>query len=157
MAAELSPAAKRAWVAFFVSHALLVRKIDREMQEKGAVPVDVYDVLLVLEDAPDRRLRMSELADRVLLSRSGITRLVDRLEKDGLVERQTCPSDRRACHAALTEKGLRAREEAWPFYREAIARHFGANMSDEEAERIADVLGRMVEGCPHTPESCGNP
>src|SRR3954470_8409040 len=98
---------KEAWVAFIFAHANLTREIDKRAAAAGTVPLDIYDILLVLEESPNRMLRMSELADQSMLTRSGLTRLVDRLEKEGLVARKACPSDRRAVHAMLTEKGLK--------------------------------------------------
>lgn len=142
---ELSLDHKRAWVAFFVSHGTLVRKIDRMMQEEGVLPMDVYDVLLHLEEAPERRLRMSDLADRVLLSRSGITRLVDRLERDGLLRRENCTKDRRTCWAVLTDKGFEERERAWPVYRKAISEVFASNMTEAEARTVAAILRRSID------------
>ena len=144
MPAELSTEHKEAWVAFLLSGAKVNREIDRRMEEAGVIDMAVYDVLLRLEEAPDRRMKMTDLAEAVIFSKSGITRLVDRLVKDGLVERQSCPSDRRRVHAFLTDKGLAVREHAWPFYREAIAELFAANMSQEEAVTIAKILGRMM-------------
>jgi DNA-binding MarR family transcriptional regulator len=149
MDGELSTEHKEAWIAFFVAHGALVHKIDRAMSEAGVVPMDTYDILLTLEMAPDQRLKMSELADRALLSRSGITRLVDRLEADGLLCRQNCPQDRRACHAVITDKGRQERERAWPVYRKAIADHFARHLSSEEAKTVAEIFGRMHVGCPN--------
>jgi DNA-binding MarR family transcriptional regulator len=148
---ELTDLHKRAWIAFFVSHGLLTKRIDAILRKAGVVPMDVYDLLLTLEMAPEGRLRMSELATNVLLTRSGLTRLVDRLERQGLISRTACPNDRRAVHAQLTRKGLAERERAWPVYRAAIAEHFGAQMSEDEAAMLAEVLGRFMPsgpGCP---------
>ena len=106
--------------------------------------VVVYDILLVLEESPDQRLRMSELAELALISRSGITRLVDRLEKDGLVKRASCSHDRRAIHALLTEKGLKERERAWPIYEEALEELFASKLNDAEAKTLAKLLRRYT-------------
>jgi len=141
---ELSAPHKNAYIAFFVAHSLLLRRINQRLAEAGVVSLETYDILLDLEEAPQGRLRMSELADRALLSRSGITRLADRLENEGLLERQQCPNDRRACHAAITEKGRSERERAWPVYRTAIAEEFAVHMSPEEARVIAKVFFRSI-------------
>ena len=106
--------------------------------------VVVYDILLVLEESPDQRLRMSELAELALISRSGITRLVDRLEKDGLVKRASCSHDRRAIHALLTEKGLKERERAWPIYEKALEELFASKLNDAEAKTLAKLLRRYT-------------
>ena len=145
---ELSNEHKAAWIGFLVSHSVLIKKIDRALAESGHITLDVYDALLALEDAPERRLRMSELAERVLLSRSGITRLVDRLEQAGYVTRQACPGDRRALWASLTPEGLKAREEAWPVYRRTVQELFGSRVSLEEAEVLRRVFLRLLEDYP---------
>lgn len=146
----LSEAHKRAWIEFIVAQAEIFRAIEREMAMHDVVSPDVYDVLLNLEDAPGRMMRMSDLADAVVLSRSGITRLTDRLEREGLVARKACPNDRRSMHVALTDKGLAERQRAWPFYRDAIAKVFAAHMSEDEANVVADVFSRM-----RTTRKCG--
>ena len=87
------------------SHASLVRDLDRELEESHGLPLTHYEVLLHLANAPDDRLRMSDLAGSVLLSQSGVTRLVDRIEKAGLVVREPCPEDRRVLYARLTDVG----------------------------------------------------
>jgi DNA-binding MarR family transcriptional regulator len=95
-----------AWRAFIHAHARVTRRLDEELQAAHALSLAEYDALLQLANAPGRRLRMSALADRVLLSRSGITRLVDRLVAAGMVERTTCSTDARGAEAALTPAGL---------------------------------------------------
>src|SRR5438552_2665380 len=100
MSSKLQIPHKAAWVTFLFANDSLIREIDGRLAEAGVVQLDVYDVLLNLEEAPEHRLKMSQLADRVLVSKSGLTRLVDRLEKLGYVERHSCQSDRRAVYAA---------------------------------------------------------
>src|SRR5881397_3274392 len=94
-----------AWAGFLRTHATLVRELDEELTERHGLPLSSYDVLVQLDRAPEGRLRMSHLADAVLLSRSGLTRLVTRLEKQGLLERADCPSDARGAFAAITDAG----------------------------------------------------
>jgi DNA-binding MarR family transcriptional regulator len=96
---------------------------------------------------------MSELADAVLLSRSGVTRLVDRMERAGLVRREECPEDRRALYAALTPKGKRALDRAYPVHVRGIADHFGRHLSDEEAKTLAAALNRMLSS-PDGDDAC---
>jgi DNA-binding MarR family transcriptional regulator len=153
MSGGLTEEHKRAWVALVVSYHVVARKIDRAMRDAGVISLDVYDALLTLEDAPDRRLKMSELADAVLLTRSGITRLTDRLERDGLIQRVHCPADRRVTYASLTDKGLEERIRAWEVYREKIAEHFASQITSEEASMVACVLGRLRASAPR-PISC---
>jgi len=143
MTEMLSDVKKAAWVEFYLAQAQITREIDRRMTAAGVVGMEVYDVLLNLEDAPDSRLRMNELADRVTYSRSGITRLVDRLEKEGLVARVACPSDRRAMHCQLTAHGRSERERAWPVYAAEIEALFGRHLSDEDAKTIVRLFGPL--------------
>ena len=104
MQAPLSTSSLRselaAWRGFLRVHAALVHELDRELEETHGLPLTHYEVLLYLESAPGHRLRMAELASSVLLSQSGVTRLVDRLERDGLVAREPCPDDRRGLLAS---------------------------------------------------------
>lgn len=130
-----------AWRAFLVAHARTVAAIERELADK--LPFSWYDVLIALYEAPDRRLRMHQLASVVVLSPSGLSRLVDRLEARGLLERQPCSEDRRCQFAALTEDGLAALREAWPTYAAGIARHFGGRLSDADVETLGDLLKRL--------------
>jgi DNA-binding MarR family transcriptional regulator len=102
---------------------------------------------------------MSQLAERVLLSRSGITRLVDRLEKDGLLERVACPNDRRALYARLTDKGLALRKSAWPAYQNVVCEIFAEKITEEEARVMSGALLKTMEDQPecifHGMPSCG--
>ncbi|MBX7136092.1 MAG: MarR family transcriptional regulator [Fimbriimonadaceae bacterium] len=146
MADCLGQVQKEAWVAVLVSTTMLMRKIEKDLSERGCMAIELYDVLLTLEHAPNRRMRMSDLADAVILSPSGITRLVDRLESLGYVFRHTCERDRRATYAILTPEGLAAREAAWPHYREAVQRHFGRHLTDEESAVVRDILRKTIPG-----------
>ena len=128
-----------------VTQARLIRAMDVELATAGVIPSDLYDVLLALDRAPARRLRLSDLADHVVLSRSGLTRLVDRLEAQGLLRRERCPEDRRGAYAVLTEQGSEALRKAWPVYRDAIERHFVSHLSPDEAATIRQALARVLE------------
>jgi DNA-binding MarR family transcriptional regulator len=122
----------------------LIERIERELVEADVIPLGWYDVLLALAEAPERRLRMHELAQAIVLSRSGLTRLVDRLETAGLLHRQPAPGDRRGAFAVLTEEGLAALRQAWPVYAQGIAQHFACHLSDEEAQMLTGVFQRML-------------
>ena len=141
----LSAARQKGWGALLHSHARATARVGRQAEAEGALPLDWYDVLLALENAPDNRLRMGELVEHVVLSPSGLTRLIDRIEKAGLVERHLCPNDRRAFEVALTKEGRAAREQSWPIYARAVAQGFGDRYSDEEAAQLAVLLGRQME------------
>ena len=135
-----------AWKGLLRAHAIAVSRIEARLTEAGSVPLTSYDVLLELSHAPERKLRMAELAERVVLSRSGLTRLVDRLEKEGYLRRESIEGDRRGTAAALTDEGLKALREAWPVYAEGIKQDFAAFLRQEEAEILAKALERVAGG-----------
>ena len=141
----LSDARQRSWAALMVAHGRAMARVERVAETEGALPLDWYNVLLVLEYAPEGRLRMGELVEHVLLSPSGLTRLIDRIEKAGLVERNLCSQDRRAFEVALTDKGRAARARNWPIYARAIANGFGNRYSHEEAAQLAALLARQLD------------
>ena len=127
-----------------VGHAVAVDAIDAEMVAAGVLPLAWYDVLLELAEAPAGRLRLHELANRVVLSRSGLTRLVDRIAAAGYVCREPSPDDRRGTYAVLTDAGRAALARAWPVYERGIQEHFARFLSDAEARALVNALGRMV-------------
>ena len=133
-----------AWRAFITAYALVMERIERELAEAGLPPLGWYDVLLELSVAPERRLRMHELARAVVLSRSGLTRLVDRLEQAGLLRREPDPADRRGSFAILTDEGAAMRERMWPIYARGIAEHFGKHLNDEEVDVLTGALKRVL-------------
>lgn len=133
-----------AWRALITANALVLERIERALAEAGLPPLGWYDVLLELSGAPDGRLRMHELARAVVLSRSGLTRLVDRLERNGLLRRVPDPDDRRGSYAAITEDGRTMLRRMWPIYAAGIAEHFGEHLTDEEARAVAAALGRVA-------------
>src|SRR4051812_21881263 len=106
MEQRLDPEKLAAWRNFITAHATLIDRIDRNLAEADLIPLHWYDVLIELSEAPDHRLRMHELASSVVLSRSGLTRLVDRLEKEGFLTRERDATDRRGAYAVITEQGL---------------------------------------------------
>jgi DNA-binding MarR family transcriptional regulator len=134
-----------AWRALLASHAALVGRLGEELQDEKGLPLPWYEVLLWLNQAPDGRMRMGELAESLLLTPSGVTRLVDRMEADGLVQRQQCPSDRRGWNAVITPAGRSRLRSAAPVHLRGVDRHFGRHLTDEEADLIADALGRVLQ------------
>ena len=134
-----------AWRNFLTAHARLIDVIDHELVAAQRVPLHWYDVLIELMEAPDNRLRLHELAQKVVLSRSGLTRLLDKLENAGLLYRQAAASDRRGAFAVLTEAGKETVRHAWPVYAQGIARYFAAHMNEEEARIVRDVLSRVMK------------
>ncbi len=133
------------WRAFLKAHATLINQINHDLVAAKRLPLFSYDVLIELYEAPQRRLRMHELAERVVLSRSGLTRLVDRLEAEGYLARDACESDRRGAYAVLTETGLEALRHAWPVYAQGIARYFAQWLTIEEALILESAFERMLQ------------
>lgn len=133
-----------AWRLFITAHAQLIERIDGELTAAGCVPLHWYDVLIELAEAPERRLRMSELARKVVLSRSGLTRLVDKLEGAGLLSREAAPTDKRGAFAVLTEEGMAALRQAWPIYANGIHTYFAQHLSEQEAIIFRQALERML-------------
>jgi DNA-binding MarR family transcriptional regulator len=134
-----------AWREVLMAQHRVVRAIEADLAAAGLIPLSVYDVLLVLNSAPDRCLRMQDLGERVVLSRSRVSRLVDDLEADGLVARRPDPSDGRATLACLTPTGRAAFRRAAPVYLRGIERHFTALLTDAERQTIARGLQRVVD------------
>jgi DNA-binding MarR family transcriptional regulator len=134
----------RAWRHLLRAHAQVTRVLGAELEEMHGLPLASYDVLVQLAEAPEGRLRMSELADAVLLSRSGLTRLVDRLEREGLVERRSCLSDARGTFASLTETGRDRLQSAAGTHMDGVARHVLAHFTPQEQDVLGDLLGRLA-------------
>lgn len=133
-----------AWRAFINAHASVIDRIESEMAEAGQLPLTSYDVLVALAEARDGRLRMNDLARRVVvLSRSGVTRLADRLEAEGLLRRERTAEDRRGAYAVLTEKGRDALDCARPVYARGIIEHFSRYLNDEEVRVLTGALARV--------------
>jgi DNA-binding MarR family transcriptional regulator len=143
---ELTVAELGAWRGLLRVHSALVKALDAELLAGHRLPLTSYEVLINLQAAPGRRRRMAELADSVLLSRSGMTRLVDRLEREGLIERDNCTSDGRGTFAVLTDKGeallSRARATHLDGVRERFLRHF----TEEEQNALRKYWERVLPG-----------
>ena len=133
------------WSLFLTAHAVLLEQIEAGLAAAQLPPLAWYDVLWGLEQTPERRLRMSELADKVVLSRSNLTRLVDRLEEAGLVARERSAEDRRGAYAVLTEQGRDLRRRMWPPYQAAIRELFESRLSETEADLMATILRRLLD------------
>lgn len=136
-----------AWRAFLQAHARLFRRLDEELRAEHGVSLAEYDALLQIALAPDRHLRMSRLASRVLLSKSGVTRLVDRLVADGLVERTQCSSDARGAEAAITTAGLARLRAAAPTHLRGVDAYFISAVDSSDLavlQRSMDAISRRT-------------
>jgi len=140
---ELSEPRLDAWRKYYTSFWRIFAAIETDLAAAGLPSLSWYDALYELYLAPERHLRMSELARSALLSRSGLTRLVDKLEKEGLIRRKACPTDGRVQHAELTDKGVEVLRKIWPVYRAGIGKYFAGEISDAEARQLAAIFSRM--------------
>jgi len=147
---NLSAEELAAWRGMLRVHTALVKALDAELAAAHDLPLSSYEVLITLESAPDRRRRMAELADSVLLSRSGMTRLVDRLERDELLVRDTCTDDGRGCFAVLTDKGRELLGDARPTHLDGVRERFLAHFSEDELRLFADAWERLLPGAAAT-------
>jgi DNA-binding MarR family transcriptional regulator len=133
------------WRSFLVAHAQVRRQLERELQAEQSLGLGEYEVLLMLARADDRKLRMSELADLLVLSRSGVTRLVDRLHAEALVERGSCDTDRRGSWAILTDAGLARLRRASPTHLRGVGVHFLDRIPPAELDALRHTLDRILE------------
>ncbi|HEX2129095.1 MAG TPA: MarR family transcriptional regulator [Solirubrobacterales bacterium] len=143
--ALLSPDELSAWKGMLEAHSTLVARLDAELTREHDLPLTSYEVLMYLVDADRHRLRMGELADRLLLSRSGVTRLVDRLERQGLVERQPCEDDARGFYAVLTQAGQRKVEAARPTHLAGVREHFLGRLDAGERKTLSGIWPKILE------------
>lgn len=138
----MNPGTMRSWRAFLEAHARTVRQLETELEEMTGLPLTWYDALVQLHEAGGM-LRVSELAGRVLLSRSATTRFVDRLEREGLIERRPCGEDRRGTEVWLTEHGYTTLRRAAPVHLDGVERLFGGALDESEHVALAGLLARI--------------
>ena len=148
IARTLSPRDPRiaTWRDFLTAHARLERMLDEDLRVEHDLSLAEYDALLQLAEAPGRRLRMHQLADRVLLSRSGVTRLIDRLVTDGSVERDACLSDARGAEAVLTAAGLQRLRTAAPTHLRGIGEHFMDAIDPADLLAVGRAMRDVLDG-----------
>ena len=133
-----------AWGAFLTAHKALETILSRELESACGLPLAWFDALAQLRRAPERRLTMTELASAILFSKSGLTRLIDRMEEAGLVRRLARPGDRRSLHIALADAGEQKYRQALPIHLDHVKRHFAAHIEDGEAAAVESALVRIA-------------
>ncbi len=143
MAEDRDPVA--AWQAVLRAQNRALRAIEQDLHDQGLIPLSWYDVLLELNAAPDRQLRMQDLAARVVLSRTRVSRLVSELERVGYIDRVPDPDDGRATLARITAEGRTARRNAAPVYLAGIDKHFNRHLTAAQQDAVAKGLQRVVE------------
>ena len=146
----------RAWRGLLRAHAALTKALDADLDSAHGLPLSSYEVLLYLDDAPERRLRMRDLAASVILSRSGLTRLADRLEREGLIRRESCPSDARGAYAVLTRAGAETLAIARTTHLAGVRSLFLQHFSEDELDVLGDAWDRVIPGSASAPgPTCG--
>lgn len=140
-----------AWHAFIRSHARVVRLLEAELEAEHSLTLPAYEVLAHLTEAPQRRLRMSELVALSVLTPSGLTRVVDRLVKEGLVERERCPSDARVVYAVVTDAGVDRVRAAYPTHLRGVRQHLIDRLSPRQLAAIREALEPLTADCPSVP------
>lgn len=133
-----------AWSALLRAHAAVVRRIEADVEAKAGLPLGWYDVLLELNAAPARRLRMQELGEAAVLSRSRVSRIVDELVAAGLAERQPNPDDRRSSYAVMSDEGRRVFRRAAPVYLRAVREHFVAGLTAEQLTAVRTAMEALL-------------
>jgi DNA-binding MarR family transcriptional regulator len=145
---RLSDRELSAWRGLLRAHSFLSKALDADLEAQHGLPLTSYEVLLHLADAEDNRIRMHDLAERVLLSRSGLTRLIDRMERDGLIKRETCTSDARGSFAVLTEQGAALFAEARVTHLAGNRALFLDRFTPAELDVMAEAWARVLPaGC----------
>jgi DNA-binding MarR family transcriptional regulator len=137
----------RAWRGLLRAHACLAKRLDAELERAHHLPMSSYEVLHHLREAPGERMRMCDLAEQAQLSRSGLTRMVDRLEREELLERCSCEHDARGAYACLTQSGRERLEAAGVTHLAVIREHFFSHFSEAELEQLAEMWERIAAPC----------
>jgi MarR family 2-MHQ and catechol resistance regulon transcriptional repressor len=127
------------------AHATLTRQLSAQLVEQHGLTMSEYEVLFLLSREPDHSMRRIDLSREVRLSPSGITRMLDRLEATGLVEKGSCASDARVSYAVLTEAGMKKLRECAPDQQAAVEALIGARLSDDEIKSLSELLGRLSD------------
>ena len=140
---EVDEEVRATWRAFLTAHALVTRRISRDLNEAGLPDLGWYDLLWALYSQPGRRLRVNELAREVVLSATAMSRFVDRVEQAGYVERRPDPADRRALQIVITDSGVELLRRMWPIYARGIENYFAAHLGRSGA-RLRALLERMT-------------
>jgi DNA-binding MarR family transcriptional regulator len=148
--AQLDDRELRAWRGMLRVHAMLTKALDAQLEAEHGLALSSYEVLLYLNDADGQRMRMSDLAESVILSRSGLTRLVDRLERDGLLERQSCPDDARGAFASLTETGRAKLQAARSTHLGGVRALFLEHFGEAELDTLGAAWERVLPGAAHS-------
>ena len=150
---ESDPIAREAWRLVMVLSARVSAHMEQAAAEAGTVPLTWFEVLATLGRTPGRRMRLRDLADAVLLTRAGLTRVLDRIEAEGLIRREKCPADGRGSEAVLTDAGLTALGQAWPVNIRVMRERFAAHLPPGAATAVVDALRPVLLANDWLPEA----
>ncbi|PKB64310.1 MAG: hypothetical protein BZY80_03205 [SAR202 cluster bacterium Io17-Chloro-G2] len=145
MASDLNDVQLAVWRGFLEAHSTVTRKLERDLLEHVGIPLTWYDVLVHLSEAPRGRLRHQVLADSLVLSRSGVTRLVDRMVNAGLVQREASTDDRRVSYVMLTREGRTTLDRAGPGHIHSVVEHFARHLRGPETGALSSFFNRLLE------------
>lgn len=136
---------RQVWLDWIFTTRLLWEELERDLQRDAGLPFGYYEILVMLSEAPDRRLRMSELADATQSSRSRLSHAITRLEGAGWVRRESCPTDRRGAVAVLTDEGLAALEAAAPDHVESVRVHLFDQLSPAQQRQLREICDALLD------------
>jgi DNA-binding MarR family transcriptional regulator len=134
-----------AWGAFFVAHALSIQKIERELSDNAPLSLYEYDVLLTIERTPEKKIRYSDLATKSIFTKSGITRIMKRLESRGFIEREKCESDARGAFARLNKDGAKALKDTWAIYSKEILKIMEPALTQSDGIALETIMGKIID------------
>ena len=144
MSDKLSDSVTKAWIRLVRARHAVVSAVEADGKAAGALPMEWYDVLWELE-RHDGGMRPFEMEQRLLFAQYNLSRLIDRLVEAGLVRKEICPTDKRGQVLFITEAGKKARKASWPHYARAVNKHLGDKLSEAEIEKLAALLGKLID------------
>jgi DNA-binding MarR family transcriptional regulator len=142
---KLAPAEFRAWLAFMRAGLAMTRAMDKDAEATGRLQFSEHHILAILNEGPPQGVRPTDLAERSALTKSGLTRAIDRLESQNLIERRPCPVDARGQLIVMTARGRRVLRRSAPEHFRSIARHFADHLTDREVDVVTTALERVAE------------
>ena len=144
MTTKLADITVAAWARLIRAQQAMLERVEADLKAAGLPALAWYDVLIELNRAAGGQLRQFEIGDKVLLSKYNVSRLLDRLEQEGMVSRQTCEEDRRGAHIAITRRGKALVKKMWPVYAHGIKQYFARHLTAPEIEQLAELMTRLI-------------
>ncbi len=144
MSRDLDQAAITAWVRLLKAQKVSLEEVEKDLKREGLPPLSWYDLLFEVYQQPGRRLRQFEIGERILLSKFNLSRLVDRLEKNGLVRRDPCSEDQRGAYVVITANGEKTLKRMWPTYAKALKKNFADHFSRQELTTLSRLLAKLL-------------